>query len=108
MAAWLDIAFEAGAPSWEAAGRLVEHFLKAGLPCPVLFAEIPVSGGENSPFYAWLAETVRSLMPRLLELGAVTEEEVSIDTLEDRLRAGAVAASTQIDVAPQVCAWARV
>jgi hypothetical protein len=39
-----------------------------------------VGGGENSPVYGWLAETVRTLLPHLLELG-LTEEEVSIDTL---------------------------
>jgi hypothetical protein len=61
----------------------VEHFLQAGLPCPELFAEMPVGGGTNSPIYKWLAETLRSLMPRLLELGAVTEEEVSIEPLKN-------------------------
>jgi len=90
MAEWLNIGFRSGASSWDAAGRLVEHFLEAGLPCPELFAEMPVGGGENSPVYGWLAETVRTLLPHLLELGAVTEEEVSIDTLEERLRSEAV------------------
>jgi SAM-dependent methyltransferase len=108
MAQWLDIAFRAGAQSWDAAGRLVEHFLRAGLPCPVLFAEMPVGGGENSPLYAWMAETLRSLMPLLLELGAVTEDEVTIDTLERRLCASVVAAKAQVDVPPQVCAWTKL
>jgi SAM-dependent methyltransferase len=57
MAEWLNIGFRSGASSWDAAGRLVEHFLEAGLPCPELFAETPVGGGENSPLYGWLAET---------------------------------------------------
>jgi len=108
MAEWLNIGFRSGAPSWDAAGRLVEHFLEAGLPCPELFAEMPVGGGENSPLYGWLAETVRTLLPHLVDLGAVTEEEVSIDTLEQRLRSGAVKARSQVDVATQVCAWVRL
>jgi hypothetical protein len=51
---------------------------------------MPVGGGEDSPLYEWLADTVRTLLPRLLERGAVTEEEVSIDTLAARLRTDAV------------------
>jgi ubiquinone/menaquinone biosynthesis C-methylase UbiE len=108
MAEWLNIGFRSGAPSWDAAGRLVEHFLEAGLPWPELFAEMPVGGGENSPLYAWMAETVRTLLPQLVKLGAVTEEEVSIDTLEERLRSEAVKARSQVDVATQVCAWVRL
>jgi hypothetical protein len=46
-------------------------------------------------------------MPKLLEHGGVTEEEVSIDTLEERMRSGAVEVQAQVDVAPQVCAWVR-
>jgi hypothetical protein len=95
------------APSWDAAGRLVEHFQNAGLASPNLFAELPVGGGENSLLYGWLAGTVRSLMPKLLEQGSVTEEEVSIDTLEERMRSEAVEVHAQVDVAPQVCAWVR-
>jgi hypothetical protein len=66
-----------------------------------------VGGGENSPVYGWLTETVRTLLPHLLELG-ITEEEVSFDTLEERVRSEAVKAPFQVDVAPQVCAWARL
>jgi ubiquinone/menaquinone biosynthesis C-methylase UbiE len=104
----LDTAFRHGAPSWDAAGRMVEHFMNAGLPCPDLFAEVPIGGGESSPLYQWLAETARSLMPRLLKLGAVNEEDVSIDALEARLRADVVAARSQVEFPAQVCAWARV
>jgi SAM-dependent methyltransferase len=107
MAKCLNLGFSVGAPSWDAAGRLVEHFQNAGLARPNLFAEMPVGGGEDSQLYGWLAGTVRSLMPKLLEQGSVTEEEVSIDTLEERMRSGAVEVQAQVDVAPQVCAWVR-
>jgi len=107
MAKCLDLGFSAGVPSWDAAGRLVEHFQNAGLARPNLFAEMPVGGGEDSPLYGWLAGTVRSLMPKLLEYGCVTKEEVSTDTLEERMRSGAVEVQAQVDAAPQVCAWVR-
>ena len=107
MAKCINLAFSVGAPSWDAAGRLVEHFQNAGLARPHLFAELPVGGGEDTPIYGWLAGTVRSLMPKLLEHGGITEEEVSIDTLEERMRSGAVELQAQVDAAPQVCAWVR-
>jgi hypothetical protein len=47
-------------------------------------------------------------MPTLLENGGVTEEEISINTLEERLRSGAVELQAQVDAPPQVCAWARI
>jgi ubiquinone/menaquinone biosynthesis C-methylase UbiE len=108
MAKCLNLGFRVGAPSWDAAGRLVEHFRNAGLAHPHLFAEVPIGGGEGTPIYGWLAETVRSLMPTLLENGGVTEEEISINTLEERLRSGAVELQAQVDAPPQVCAWARI
>ena len=48
MAKCLNLGFSVGAPSWDAAGRLVEHFQNAGLARPNLFAEMPVGGGEDS------------------------------------------------------------
>jgi hypothetical protein len=39
------------------------HFLNAGLPNPSMFRKIPVSSGEDSPFYLWMAETLRSVTP---------------------------------------------
>ena len=54
-----------------------------------------------------LAGTVRSLLPKLLEHGGVTEEEVTMDTLEERKRSGAVELHAQVDTAPQVCTWVR-
>jgi hypothetical protein len=47
-------------------------FKIAGLPVPNLFREILVGGGERSPLYAWIAETMRSVWPQLVEMGIVT------------------------------------
>jgi SAM-dependent methyltransferase len=107
VAKCLDVGFSLGAPSWDAAGRLVEHFQNADLPCPQLFSEMPVGGGPDSPIYGWLAETVRSLLPTLIRKGGMNEEAIRIDTLEARLRQGAVDRKSQVDVAPNVCAWAK-
>jgi SAM-dependent methyltransferase len=105
---WLTAAFRPDNPGRDAATRLVEHFVTAGLRCPALFAEIPTGGGESSPLYAWTAETVRSVMPVLTAYGIATEEEVSIETLEVRLRDSVLAANAQVEMPAQICGWARL
>jgi ubiquinone/menaquinone biosynthesis C-methylase UbiE len=82
-------------PSHDAAGRLLEHFSTA-------------DGGMNSPLYAWMAETIGSLTPLLVKQGVASAEELSIDTLEERLRSEVVAMQSQIVCPPQVCAWVRL
>jgi len=62
----------------------------------------------DSPLYAWWAETMRTLLPTFIKHGAATEEEMSIDTLEERLRSEAVEMQSQVEIPIQVCAWARV
>lgn len=87
--------------------NLFRTFLKAGLPAPQLRMDGPVGGGPDWPGYAYLASTVRSLLPFLEILGAVSAEEVDIDTLADRLRAEVVA-QDGIQILPSVIgAWAR-
>jgi SAM-dependent methyltransferase len=108
MANLCRIAATAGFSSPDAAGRLVEHFLNAGLPQPKLFGEVPVGGGVDSDMFAWITETLASVTPFLFEKGLATEEELSIDTLEGRLRAEALAMHSQVELPMQVCAWARL
>jgi ubiquinone/menaquinone biosynthesis C-methylase UbiE len=95
-------------PSYDAAGRLLEHFSTANLPHPELFAEMPVGGGVDSPLYAWMAETIGSLAPLLVKQGVTSAEELSIDTLEERLRSEVIEMQSQLICPPQVCAWVRL
>lgn len=105
---WLLTTFRLGAPSYDAAGRLIEYFSSAGLPRPALFSETPVGGGIDAPHYAWLAGVTRTLLPRIVETGLVTAEALAIDTLESRLRSAAVEARSQIEGPAQVCAWTSI
>jgi len=89
--------FQAGAPSWDAAG-----------PQPTLFCETPVGGGVDAPHYAWLADTTRTLLPQMVQSGVATAEAVAIETLESRLRSAVVEARSQVDVPAQVCAWTSI
>jgi ubiquinone/menaquinone biosynthesis C-methylase UbiE len=105
---WLLTTFRRGAPSWDATGRLIEHFSSAGLPQPALFSETPVGGGVDAPHYAWLAGVARTVLPQMVETGVVSAETVAINTLESRLRSAVVEARSQVEGPVQVCAWTRV
>jgi ubiquinone/menaquinone biosynthesis C-methylase UbiE len=105
---WARIACSVGFLANEAAGRMVEYFNDASLPSPKLFAEVPIAGGPDALLYSWGVETVRALLPVMVQQGLVTEEDLSIDTLEDRLRSEAVTMKAQIHFPAQVCAWTKV
>jgi ubiquinone/menaquinone biosynthesis C-methylase UbiE len=107
-AEWLLTTFRAEAPSPDAAGRLIEHFSRAGLPQPKLFSETPIGGGDEAPHYAWLAGVARTLLPRMARLGVASEKTVGIDTLERRLKSAVIEARSQIEGPAQICAWASV
>lgn len=66
--------------------QLFHLMQEAGLPPPECRAESVMEGGPHSVVYEWIAETVRSLLPRLEALGMTTAAEVDIDTLAQRLR----------------------
>ncbi|MFE0753657.1 class I SAM-dependent methyltransferase [Inquilinus sp. NPDC058860] len=100
-------AFRMLLPHPDIAGRLIHAFAEAGLPTPRLFSESPVGGGEDSPLYAWMAESVRSGLPLIRRSGLADAEAIGIETLEDRLRQAAVAARSQLVISAQICAWSR-
>lgn len=87
--------------------RLFHLMREAGLPAPEARAECPVDGGPDSPFYEWIGETARSILPRVEALGIATAAEVDIDTLADRLREEALAARGGMVGPMMVGAFAR-
>jgi SAM-dependent methyltransferase len=107
MGHWISDAIAATGSQIDAGGRFVQLFAAAGLPRPHVTCESPVDGGPDSPFYAWVAETIRPLVPRIVELGIATESEIDIDTLEQRVRQSATDAESQLMGPPQFCAWVR-
>lgn len=104
---WLFALFHTVAPHHDAADKLFSIYREAGLPPPSLFSETPVGGGPDAPHHAWIAETIRSLLPRLVQLGLTTKAIADVDTLEARLREATMAAQSQIIAHAQVCAWVR-
>jgi 2-polyprenyl-3-methyl-5-hydroxy-6-metoxy-1,4-benzoquinol methylase len=93
---------------FDAGSRLFEHFFNAGLPQPVMFSDVPIGGGVNSPLYAWLADTVQTLGPVLVSMGLATDAAVGGPVLEERLRTSVVASHSQVTAPAQMCAWVRV
>ena len=101
---WLMSALRSLLPNPDVPGRLVDCFCQAGLRSPLLFCEVPIGDGERSPMATWLAETLRTLLPQIIERGWASEEAVDIDSLESRLRAATSDIHSQVSAPRQVCA----
>lgn len=108
MSALLIATFERMDTARDAGARLVPMFAAAGLPAPHLFGETIVESGGDSMLLPWVTDVVRQLLPRIVASGDVTEDEIQIDTLTERLRRAAVENRSQIVSVPQFCCWARV
>jgi SAM-dependent methyltransferase len=88
--------------------RLRETFLGAGLPEPETRLDAVVAGGPDAPLYRYLAESVRSMLPRAEALGIDGFDAASVETLADRLRAEVTAAHGVLVNWPVVAAWTRI
>jgi ubiquinone/menaquinone biosynthesis C-methylase UbiE len=82
--------FEAGGVHPAIGAQLYQLMSKAGFVELNARVEYGVDGGPDSLYYEWLAESVRSILPRAISLGLVTAAEMDIDTYAQRLREEAV------------------
>ena len=80
---------------------------EAGLPPPECRAESVMDGGPYSPVYEWIAETMRSLLPRMEALGITDAAGLNLDTLAQQLRQEAVDKRGVFISAPLIGAFAR-
>lgn len=104
---WTTPPAGSGGPEQQMGSKLHQTYLDAGLQNLQLRLDAPVGGGEDWPGYAYVADTVRSLLPMLEQMGAVSAEDVDIDTLADRLRAEALG-QRGVQMLPIIMgAWAR-
>jgi ubiquinone/menaquinone biosynthesis C-methylase UbiE len=101
------LAFSSVLPHYDAADKLIEHFAHAGLPEPDLFCETHVWGAADAPYYAWMVDGLRVLLPQLEQLGIIATGLMEIETLETRVRDAVRRAHSQVTGAPQICAWTR-
>jgi len=104
LVAEIMAAMRKGIPQPDVAGRLVELFVEAGAPCPAIFCERPVAGGQTAPMYRWVsftAATVRSLTNP-------NGEAIDPDQLEAQIGAELAAVRSQFVGPDQYCAWSRI
>lgn len=87
--------------------QLFHLFIEAGFSSPDCRVEYPVDGGDDSPFYEWFAESIRSILPRVKALGVVHDSLGDIDTLEQRLREEAVSLRSCFPAPVMVGGFAR-
>lgn len=89
--------------------RLGRTFRDAGLGFPALEVIEPVAGDAGSPVYEWMAQSLRTLAPRLRAMGRNLPEGLDFDAeLGGRLRAAVLAAGAQVSGPAQFGAWVRV
>jgi ubiquinone/menaquinone biosynthesis C-methylase UbiE len=86
--------------------RLRQVFLDAGLPAPELCIQARADGGVDAPTYAYIAESVRSILP-LAETNGIAcpipPEEIEERLREETIKSGGILVSHFI-----VGAWCRV
>jgi len=80
---------------------------EAGLPPHECRAESVMHGGPYSPVYEWIAEAIRSLLPRMENLGITTAAAIGIDSLAQRLRQEALESRGAVITFPLIGAFAR-
>lgn len=81
-------------------------FLEAGLPEPTTSIHAPLGGGPEFAGYRYIEDSVRSGLPKLIQLNIATAEEVDIDSLADRVREEITAHSGVFALPALVGAWA--
>jgi ubiquinone/menaquinone biosynthesis C-methylase UbiE len=88
--------------------RLWTLLIEAGFENPDCRAEYPIDGGADSLYFEWFTESLRSILPRAIALGIVTENEIDIDTFEERLRRESLAARSCVPAPAMIGAFARL
>jgi SAM-dependent methyltransferase len=87
--------------------KLARIYRAAGLPAPQTLQGARVESGPDSPVYAYVAQTTRTLLPLMERTGVATAAEVGVDTLAARLREEVVTADATVVPPPLIGAWTR-
>jgi len=89
-------------------GRLRTTFADAGLEDVECRLEALVAGGPDTPYYEYVEESVRSMLPEAARLGLEGFTEASARGLADRLRDEVARSRGSLLAWPVVAGWARV
>jgi ubiquinone/menaquinone biosynthesis C-methylase UbiE len=101
------LAFQQAGGNLHAGMQLPAMFQAVGLPAPRMRYEASIGADRDWPGYAMRADDVRTFLPRLVQLGLATEEEMDIDTLADRLCEEIVGHGGAAHLPVVVSAWTR-
>ena len=104
---WKSAVVSGAGADLHAGGRLRSIFLSAGLNEPTTRLDALVAGGAESPYYEYVEQSVRSMLPeaRRQELGGF--DETSTTGLATRLRDEVTAHAGSVIAWPTVAAWSR-
>lgn len=101
-----DVVGGAGA-DLHAGGRLRSVFRAAGLGEPTTRQEALVAGGPDSPYYEYVEQSVRSMLPEARRLGLGGFDEESTTGMAARLRDEVTSVNGSLLAWPVVAAWSR-
>jgi ubiquinone/menaquinone biosynthesis C-methylase UbiE len=104
---WALDAYSHAGSSTQMSMQLPEAFRRAGLPAPQLGLDAMAGVGEQWKGYDLFAETLRSLLPIVVQFGITTEKEVDVETYAERLRAEAVSQHKLVVGPMMISAWTR-
>ena len=90
-----------------AGGRLKQLFGDAGLPEPTARLEARLEGGPDSPYYEYIAHSVRSMLPEAERQGLAGFTVADVDALERRLRDEVLGSGGMLVAWPVVAAFCR-
>lgn len=85
--------------------KLYSTFLSAGLPAPQLRYEAAIVTGSEWAGYEHVSNTVRVLMPLILQFEIASAAEIGIETLTERLREEIVSRGAVARLPSIVSAW---
>jgi cyclopropane fatty-acyl-phospholipid synthase-like methyltransferase len=105
---WISGAFDVGGAEREMGSKLHKAFLDAGLPRPTMMAMTPLTSGPDSPYYEFLTQIVRSMMPVIERARLASPSEIDIDTLTARLRHDAVSNERLLYPPRLISAWSAL
>ena len=106
VADWIVRAYEKSGIDPSLGSSLGVAFRDAGLRWPYMTSFQKASCGPNGIIW-WFAEMVRTLLPRIIQSGLATVEEVDIDSLGTRLEEEAAAMRLTVFSPRWVSAWVR-
>jgi SAM-dependent methyltransferase len=104
---WATRAFREAGVHTAMAQPLYHAFTAAGLGEPRMTLHAPMGCHAGWAGYAWLAESLRSVLPLMEQFGIATAQELGVETLAERFRAEVVRTGFPFMMLPMVLAWAR-